>query len=108
MDNKLFFQNSLGHSYTFALIVTQFPTVYVPHKYNMSPTYVQRLPPTYKDCEVYSLPSQGEADGTSFERYVTAIITARGELDQLCSMKFLVLSFHILRQYTVGIDKHGI
>ena len=63
---------------------------------------------TYKDCEVYSLPSQGAADGTSFERYVTVIITARGELDQLCSMKFLVLSFHILRQYTMGIDKHSI
>ena len=23
MDNKLFFQNALGHSYTFALIVTK-------------------------------------------------------------------------------------
>ena len=52
--------------------------------------------------------SQGEADGASFEHYVTAIITARGRLDQLCSMKFVVFSFHILRQYTVGIDKHGI
>ena len=79
MDNKLFFQNSLGHSYTFALIVTQFPTVYIPYN----------IPPTYKDCEVYSLPSQGEADGASFEHFVTVIITARGRLDQRCCIKLL-------------------
>ena len=97
MNNKLSFQNSLGHSYTFALIVTKNTlvvtqlSIYVPH--NMSPTYVQRLPPTYKDCEVYSLPSQGEADGTGFECYVTAIITARGRLDQRCCMKSLVWAF---------------
>ena len=73
---------------------------------HFTPTKTERpynIPPTYKDCEVYSLPSQGEADGTNFEHYVTAIITARGRLDQLCSMKLLLLTFPILRGYTVII-----
>ena len=36
-----------------------------------------------QNCEVYSLPSQGADDGTSFEHYVTAIVLH--ELDILIS-----------------------
>ena len=47
--------------------------IFQEYKYDFKPTKTVR----------YSLPTHGVAGYTSFEHYVTVIITARGRLDQL-------------------------